>query len=82
MTQRSNLDEEITVLFHAALLGRTDVLSNAITAIRGKLPAGDVIELRRLISSTRPDDGSTALHIAAGCGHCDIVRALLVSHRY
>ena len=31
--------EEIVVLFHAALLGRTDVVQNALTSLRKSLPS-------------------------------------------
>lgn len=34
-----NETEEIVVLFHAALLGRTDVVQNALTSLRKTLPS-------------------------------------------
>lgn len=69
--------EEIHVLFHAALLGRTDVIRNALSALKGVLT--DHRELRKSISTGRPDDGATPLHLAASFAHQDAVRALLSS---
>ncbi|KAJ1443429.1 hypothetical protein B484DRAFT_414448 [Ochromonadaceae sp. CCMP2298] len=70
-----DVKEEIIVLFHAALVGRTDVVQNAITSIRSsgqgeKYVAGAI--------STGREDGATPLHIAANFGHSDVIRALLI----
>ena len=75
MTDNKKFEEEITVLFHASLLGRTDILTKVISNIRSM--SQDEDEIKNILSSTRPDDGATVLHIASSCGHSDIVRALL-----
>lgn len=69
------IKEEIVVLFHAASLGRTDIVQSAIKELRGKCSPE---EASRIISSGRPEDGATPLHIAAKLGHSDVIRALLV----
>lgn len=75
MTTLTPDEEELAVFFHAALLGRTDILTKVINGVRGKPSTAE--EVQAFVSRTRPDDGCTALHIAAGCGHSDVVRALL-----
>jgi len=65
----------IIVLFHAALLGRTDVVQNAISSI--KALEGEE-QTSRIISTGRPEDGCSPLHVAALFGHTDVIRALLV----
>jgi len=77
----TSLPEELVVLFHAALLGRTDVVQSAIASIREKATDGDggfdISYLSREISVGRPDDDCTPLHVAALFGHADVVRSLL-----
>lgn len=77
MEENGKEDEELAVLFHAALLGRTDVLNKVISNVRSA-STNSLDKLILFISTPRPSDGCTALHIASACGHCDIVRALLV----
>lgn len=78
-TASTNDDEEITVLFHAALLGRTDVLQRVISNVKSRSSIANEDDLAKFISVGRSDDGCTALHVASAFGHQDIVRALLVS---
>jgi hypothetical protein len=80
MATLSPIEEEIAVLFHAALLGRTDVLTKVIADIRERLVDNE--KIAKFISTTRDDDGCTAMHIASACGHNDVLRALLVSTWY
>lgn len=69
-------DEELNVLFHAAKLGRTDIVQHAISTLKKKenLSQEELLEA----ISTPNSDGATALHVAAFHGHSDVVRALLV----
>eukprot|EP01033_Poteriospumella_lacustris_P005465 gene5465-3895_t len=73
---KGEIEEEIVVIFHAALLGRTDVLKNAISSIKasGKYAEDDI---PRLLSTSRELDGATPLHVATHYGHTDVIRALL-----
>lgn len=70
--------EEVAVLFHAALLGRTDVLKQVISQ---RAKNTDEKDLAKFVSTARSDDGATALHLASASGHSDVVRALLVSYK-
>jgi Ankyrin repeats (3 copies)/Ankyrin repeat len=72
----ADYQEEVVVLFHAALLGRTDVISKAISSIKAKCPITDE-EMSSIISRRRAEDDISALHVAASFGHVDAVRALL-----
>jgi hypothetical protein len=78
MAEDAIQDEELNVLFHAAKLGRTDIIQHAVVTLKKKdnLSQGS---LSRAIS-TPNKDGATALHVAAFNGHADVVRAMLVSH--
>ena len=69
--------EELVVLRHAAQLGRTDVLKQAISSIRALCSSDQ--EASVMISSGVGEDDSTALHIAAFHGHPDVIRALLTA---
>lgn len=69
-------DEELNVLFHAAKLGRTDIVQHAVSTLKGKEHLSQEALAERI--STPNDDGATALHIAAFNGHADVVRSLLV----
>ena len=69
--------EEISVLFHASSIGRCDVVQNAVGALRSSGASQE--ELFSLISSGRPEDDATPLHLAAVSGHSDVIRYLLVS---
>ena len=71
------LQEELIVLFHAALIGRTDVVQNAIASIKSSGNFTDE-EVSSFISTGRSEDNATPLHIAANFGHTDVIRALLV----
>jgi hypothetical protein len=68
--------EEFSVLMHAATLGRTDIVQNAIGALRSN--GASEKELNELISTGRPEDDATPLHLAAAGGHADVIRYLLV----
>ncbi len=69
--------EEISVLFHASSIGRCDVVQNAVGALRSSGASEE--ELFSLISTGRPEDDATPLHLAAVSGHSDVIRYLLVS---
>ena len=69
--------EEISVLFHASSIGRCDVVQNAVGALRSSGTSDE--ELLSLISTGRPEDDATPLHLAAVSGHSDVIRYLLVS---
>jgi ankyrin repeat protein len=76
MSEDEIKDEELNVLFHAAKLGRTDIVNHAVSTLKKKEnPSQD--KLTEIIS-TPNNDGATALHVAAFNGHPDVVRALLV----
>ena len=64
------------MLFHASSIGRTDVVQNAIGALRSSGASEE--ELLSLISMGRPEDDATPLHLAAAAGHSDVIRYLLV----
>ena len=74
-TTNEAIKEEIVVLFHAASLGRTDIVQSAISTLKSKCSPEDV---NKIISSGRPEDDATPLHIASMLGHSDVIRALLV----
>lgn len=78
MSESEIKDEELNVLFHAAKLGRTDIVQHAIATLKKKenLSQEELLET----ISTPNSDGATALHVAAFNGHSDVVRALLVMH--
>jgi len=69
--------EEVAVIFHAALLGRTDVISKAIANVKAHSKSTE--EFIATISQKRPEDELTPLHVASEKGQADVVRALLVS---
>jgi hypothetical protein len=72
------MSEELNVIFHACLHGRTDIVQKAIQSARGdpsNPPDNDSIAI--LVSTGRAEDGQTPLHVAAGHGHSDVIRALL-----
>eukprot|EP01036_Dinobryon_divergens_P027332 gene27333-36092_t len=73
---KSLLSEELQVLFHAALLGRSDIIKNAIASYRstGKSSPEDIANF---VSTIRPEDGATPLHVAAHGNHSDAIRTLL-----
>eukprot|EP00603_Paraphysomonas_imperforata_P008233 CAMPEP_0114423204 /NCGR_PEP_ID=MMETSP0103-20121206/6025_1 /TAXON_ID=37642 ORGANISM="Paraphysomonas imperforata, Strain PA2" /NCGR_SAMPLE_ID=MMETSP0103 /ASSEMBLY_ACC=CAM_ASM_000201 /LENGTH=1099 /DNA_ID=CAMNT_0001591853 /DNA_START=45 /DNA_END=3341 /DNA_ORIENTATION=- len=68
-------NEELNVLYHAAKLGRTDIVQHAVSTLRekGALSQDELVDA----ISTPNDNGASALHIAAFNGHADVVRALL-----
>ena len=68
--------QHVLVLFHASSIGRTDVVQNAIGALRSS--GASEQELLALISTGRPEDDATPLHLAAAAGHSDVIRYLLV----
>jgi hypothetical protein len=70
-----NVPEEIKVLFHACAIGRTDVVQNAVSALRQGKSAE---ELAKAISVKRREDEATPLHVAVNFAHNDVIRALLV----
>lgn len=71
----SQVQEEVLVLFHAACIGRTDIIQNAIKLIKkDNIKENEVIFI---ISSQREEDGATPLHLASFYNHSDVVRALL-----
>ena len=70
------LKEEIVVLFHAALLGRTDVINKVIATFRSEKLSPE--EFSNMLSFHRAEDELTPLHVAAEAGHADACRALLV----
>eukprot|EP01035_Chromulina_nebulosa_P016828 gene16828-22312_t len=70
-----DFDEETSVLFQAATLCRTDIISKVISGYRAK--GLDELSIANQVSSIRPEDGFTPLHIAAAAGHNDVIRALL-----
>ena len=75
MSKIEGVPEEINVLFHACAIGRTDVVQNAIAALRnGK----NEDELAECISVKRPVDEATPIHVAVKFGHNDVIRSLLV----
>jgi len=67
--------EALVVLHHAAVLGRTDVLSEALMTLK----TNGTVEYRKVISTGREEDGATPLHLAAHHDHKDVVRALLTA---
>lgn len=78
MATNEAIQEEVHVIFHAALVGRTDIIKNAIESIR---ETGDVTEeqIKELLSTVRAEDHASPLHIAAAAGHSDVIRALLTA---
>lgn len=82
MENPSNLaviQEEIFVIFHASSLGRSDIIKNAIAEIKNKFKEFTALDIAKILSSRRPDDDLTPLHIASLYGHADVIRSLLVS---
>ena len=71
------LKEEIVVLFHASLLGRTDIINKVISTFRSEKLSPE--EFSAMLSFARADDELTPLHVAAEAGHADACRALLVN---
>jgi hypothetical protein len=78
MSEGEMKDEELHVLFHAAKLGRTDIIQHAVATLKAKKDAS--VEVADVLSSPN-EEGGTALHVAAFNGHADAVRALLVLPR-
>ena len=68
-------EEAMAALFHASVLGRTDVVQSAIASLRTVIL--DPGQFRALLSRQRPEDGASALHLASHHNHSDVVRALL-----
>jgi hypothetical protein len=70
------VEEAMRALYHASLIGRTDVVQSALASIRSAVPeSGESI--RCIVSRQRPEDGASALHLASQFNHADVVRALL-----
>lgn len=69
-------DEAVVVLFHASLLGRCDIVQQAISTLRVSCSNSNNADaaLSSLISTGRGTDGATPLHLAA---NSDVIRALL-----
>lgn len=74
-TMGDELKEVTVVIFHAALLGRTDIIKNALSSLRDSKHSAQ--EIAQIISSRRPEDKATPLHVAAAYGHSDVIRALV-----
>jgi len=72
----AQMQEGIIVIFHAALVGRADVVQNAITSIRSTGKFNEK-EISAAISTRRSEDGASPLHIASYYGHTDVIRSLL-----
>ena len=51
-------------------------MQNAIRVLRES--GNSEVEIVRLISSGRPEDDATPMHLAALAGHSDVIRYLLV----
>ena len=72
------MSEELNVIFHACMHGRTDIVQRAIESVRGGGTNPSVDDsVAQLISTGRAEDGQTPLHVAAAHGHADVIRALL-----
>ena len=70
-------EEEVAVLFQAAILGRTDILNKVVSNLRTRNYKAE--DIAHFLSLARIEDGYTSLHIASAAGHQDFVRAVLVS---
>ena len=77
-------EEELSVLFYASQLGRSDIVREAIATLKTILDDNEAVS--NLISSCseyKVDENTTEigtpLHVATSHGHSDVVRALLVS---
>eukprot|EP01038_Epipyxis_sp_PR26KG_P008804 gene8804-11887_t len=75
----SKQQEEITVLFHASQLGRSDIVKSAIKSLSIVNGTEKSSNLSDVISSKRPQDEMTPLHIATSLGHSDVIRTLLAA---
>jgi hypothetical protein len=73
-TEPTSIAEELVVVLHACTVGRSDVLSNAITALKQSHSAAEVADL---ISNLRNEENESPLHICASKGHSDAIRVLL-----
>jgi len=71
------MSEELAVVFHAAQLGRTDIIQSVLTSLRSAKQSDE--EIAKLISTGRAEDNATPLHLAAHFGFADVIRALLVT---
>ena len=71
MSDSALLAEEILVILHASKLGRGDIINTAISSLKQA-------DRQLVLSSRRQEDDLTPLHVAAICGHADIIRLLLV----
>ena len=72
------MSEELNVIFHACIHGRTDIVQRAIQSVRAGSTNPSVEDsIAQLVSTGRAEDGQTPLHVAASNGHADVIRALL-----
>ena len=78
MSDIQSIEEEIAVIFHASLLGRSDIIQNAISTIKVKCPSLIETDIAAIISTRRQTDDLGPLHIASINGHSDVIRTLLV----
>lgn len=75
MSDSALLAEEILVILHASKLGRGDIINTAISSLKQA-------DRQLVLSSRRQEDDLTPLHVAAICGHADIIRLLLVGFAF
>lgn len=80
VTDIQTIEEEVTVIFHACSLGRTDIIQNAIKEIKVKCSNFTDRDISAIVSTRRQTDDLSPLHIAAIYGHSDVIRTLLVSY--
>jgi hypothetical protein len=79
----SSAEESLAVVFHAAQLGRSDVILEAISSLKTTLGSDE--KVAAMISTCmeyQVDDNTketaTPLHVATSHGFSDVVRTLLV----
>ena len=81
----SSTEENLAVVFHAAQLGRSDVVLEAISSLKTTFCSDEKVSayistcMEYNIDEHTKDIG-TPLHVATHHGNSDVVRALLVSH--